>query len=286
LEKDVRTFVPIMEELINLSNLDDEIRTIIIVGSQARTYTPADEWSDLDVVMFVQNPDEYLLQTKWLESLGEPMITFLENTAVGGGTERRVMFDSGLDVDFSVFSASSFDELMSKDEVQNVLAKGYKVLVDKDNRMEDKTHHHVVPTPAFPPSSFQIQNDIHDFWYHAIRASTKLRRGEILVAKSDCDTYMLHLLLNMLRVKVRLEKGEDYETWYGYRFFEKWADPKDVERFTSLFPHYDEKEIWQSLDHIMAFYQEVSQYVCFSLNVDYPSKAASYANTYIQQLRS
>ncbi len=34
----------------------EDVRAVLVVGSQARTHPPADRWSDLDVVLFVDEP--------------------------------------------------------------------------------------------------------------------------------------------------------------------------------------------------------------------------------------
>src|SRR5262245_36751765 len=78
-----------------------DIRAAIVLGSRARTDRPADEWSDLDLLVVTSDPGRLLAQADWLEQLGTPRLTFLESTAVGGMTERRVLFEGGLDVDFS-----------------------------------------------------------------------------------------------------------------------------------------------------------------------------------------
>ncbi len=73
-----------------------DVRAMVILGSQARTDCPADEWSDLDLWLVVTDADRYLSQTEWLENIGKPIITFLEPTATGEGMERRVLFEHDL----------------------------------------------------------------------------------------------------------------------------------------------------------------------------------------------
>lgn len=40
-----------------------DIRGAVIVGSRARTDHPADEWSDIDIIVITTDPDRYLSTT-------------------------------------------------------------------------------------------------------------------------------------------------------------------------------------------------------------------------------
>ncbi|HZC74338.1 MAG TPA: aminoglycoside 6-adenylyltransferase, partial [Gaiellaceae bacterium] len=83
-----------------------DVRAAVLVGSQARSETPADEYSDVDIGLFADEPALLLEDRSWLRTFGEPVLSFLEPTAVGGQLERRVLFDDGLEVDFSIFPAA------------------------------------------------------------------------------------------------------------------------------------------------------------------------------------
>jgi len=88
-----------------------DVHAAIIVGSAARLETPADQWSDIDVALFVTDPRAYLHDSAWLSDLGDPMLTFVEPTAMGGSYERRVLFDDGTEADFACFPVASTEHL-------------------------------------------------------------------------------------------------------------------------------------------------------------------------------
>src|SRR5437016_3888081 len=73
-----RTMAELLERITTWAEGNPDIRAAFLVGSQARTDVPADEWSDLDIPLIAVNPDHYLATTGWLNDLGEPWITFLE----------------------------------------------------------------------------------------------------------------------------------------------------------------------------------------------------------------
>src|SRR5262245_16210709 len=103
-----------------------------IVGSQARAAVPADEWSDVDVVIFARDPASLLERVDWAGRFGTVQLTFLEQTAVGGQRERRVLYEDGADVDFAIVPLGVIDD----PAVAQVAARGIRVLVDKDGDLE------------------------------------------------------------------------------------------------------------------------------------------------------
>ena len=57
-----------------------DIRAACIIGSRARTDHPADEWADLDMVVVTTYPEYYLSETRWIDQLAKPLLTFIETT--------------------------------------------------------------------------------------------------------------------------------------------------------------------------------------------------------------
>jgi predicted nucleotidyltransferase len=79
-----------------------DIRAAMVIGSHARQQDPADEWSDVDIVLMARRPGVYLADARWLDQLGLVWTTNVEWAPVGGGAERRAMFEGALEVDFAM----------------------------------------------------------------------------------------------------------------------------------------------------------------------------------------
>lgn len=57
-----------------------DIHAAIVVGSEAKADRPADGWSDLDIVIFVTDPEPYLTSTDWLKNMDDFWITLTKPT--------------------------------------------------------------------------------------------------------------------------------------------------------------------------------------------------------------
>src|SRR3981189_1009487 len=165
-----------------------DIRSAIIVGSQARADRPADSLSDLDLAVIVTDPSIYLSDTTWLRRFGEPCLTFVESTADGNFRERRVLFRDGRDVDFSLLPAAVVQQMLQSGvpvEIADVLRRGFRILVDKDGLAERLTDAAYWPDgPETLPTELSWIETSHDFFYHVVLAAKKAKRGELWVAKA------------------------------------------------------------------------------------------------------
>jgi len=301
----------LIDRFIAWAQTQPDIRAAVIVGSQARANRPADEWSDLDIVVFATDPERYLSRTDWLENIGNPCLTFLEATATGDEMERRVLFEDGLDVDFAFFPVirvrrlvyflrirECFPQLLHllpKEKVRqitqgvadffDVVRRGVRVLLDKEGMADLLTLVTGEAPSSRPPTQNEFLEVINDFWYHAVWTVKKLRRGELWTAKFSLDSYMKwRCILRMMEWHAHATNGWNYDTWHGGRFLEQWADPRAVEGLQDAFAHYDEDDIRRALLATMDLFRWLAVETAEKLSYPYPTLADEQATELVGKL--
>src|SRR5690242_4858289 len=70
-----------LKRIVEWGTSRDDIRGVVLLGSQARRERPADEWSDIDLAVFADGPDRYLTSSDWLAPLGRVLVTTVESSA-------------------------------------------------------------------------------------------------------------------------------------------------------------------------------------------------------------
>lgn len=228
----VRAF---LDEVAAWAGEQPDVHGVVLLGSQARTDSPADEGSDVDLSLFVDVPDRYLRDDGWLRRFGEPLLSLREPTAVGGFEERRALYRDGLEADFAVLPAAAAETMPP--EARAVLARGFRVLYGDAIEIGEASR--AEPGPPTQPQLDQLSND---FWYHLLWAAKKLWRGELLLAKQVCDGYLKGLLVELARWRAF---GTD--TWHGLRFFERWAGDDLVEALGPTFAAYEAADVARAL---------------------------------------
>lgn len=224
----------------------DDVHAVLLVGSRARTDTPADEWSDVDLALVVDEPDRYLRDERWVEAFGRPLLTFLEPTAVGRAFERRILYEGGLGVDIAAFTPAWLERAVEDPETASVVRRGHRVLLDKVGLAALAPRAAPTEPPRHLPDDRELCELGAAFWYHALWAARKLARGELLMAKRSVDGYLKERLLTLFAWHARAgDQGLD--TWHEARFFERWADPRAVEALREAYARYDPDEVRRAL---------------------------------------
>ncbi|MCI4346815.1 MAG: aminoglycoside 6-adenylyltransferase [Thermoplasmata archaeon] len=223
---------------------EPNIRLALLVGSQARASRPADPFSDIDLAVFVREPERLLEESEWIGRLGVAWTSHRETNALGSGEERRVLFSDGQDVDVAVFPTEALAALRTEPAAATVLARGFLVLANKD--AVELTAEPAAAPPALPSVS-EWSNLANDYWFHLIWAAKKLRRGELLPALEVTNGHLRVLLVRAARWHALLCGPRDLDVWHGSRFFESWADPRLVRGFAETVAAYEKRSIARAL---------------------------------------
>ncbi len=273
----------IINGLIGLEKKDDQIKAGILIGSRARTDRPADEYSDVDIILLVEDIDFFIQTDEWLKDLGKYHISFVENT-VAGGKERRVLFDQAMDADFLFLRAGNVGRIEKDASVQDIVSRSYRILFDKIGFGTVLRNMASAKEIYMPPSETGFTNIICNFWFHSVWAAKKALRGELWVAKNCVDGYMKSLLLQMTEIHAHAVHGREYDTWHNGRFLEKWAEPWIIERLPGIFSDYSVQGILSALVCTMDLFRQLTTEAAELLNYQYPNEQAEYAASYLKSV--
>lgn len=288
MEKIAMAYDGLIERFIEWAKMEDNVRAALVIGSRARVDHPADEWSDLDVIILAQDPGPYVSETGWLENIGEPWLSFVEATPDGKEFERRVLFEPGLDVDFVPSPVAGFRRMLADGlppTEADMVARGVRVLLDKDGLLEGLPHAGIASPEPDLPDVAGFSNTVNDFWYHTVWTAKKLRRGELWWAKSCCDTYLKHILLRMLEWHAQASPDRDVDTWMRGRFLEEWADPRAVQALPEVFAHYDQEDVWRALSATMDLFRWLAVETAELLGYRFPAEGADRATELVEKLQ-
>lgn len=264
-------FGDIRARLLETAQADQQLRAVIVIGSGARQDVPADEFSDLDVIIATQEPDAWLYGDK-PHQLGDIRISFTEPT-LGGGVERRMLYDGSLDVDLLVFTPEQLLNAIHTGEAGWVMNRGYTVLHDRMN--VTPLLERLIPRKATcnPMGEGEFVNLVNDFFFHAVWTDKKLRRGEVWTAKMCLDAYLKRLLLRVLE----LARCGETDVWHDGRFLDRWAGEETVEALRGCFAHYEKGDMARALLETVQLFVRVGQEAARKHGYAWPDGAEAYA---------
>lgn len=256
------TYPILIERFSAWANNTPDVRAILMLGSRARLDHPADEWSDLDLILFARQHEQFIQSEAWVTEIAPLWLSFLERSGDGRTWERRALYAGGLDVDLvlnpvewlaSFLPDPSDPEAKNKPpalpaDIVDMIRRGVRIVVDKDGLLTSLLALPLPETSLYQkPAPAEFSNTANDFWYHTVWSTKHLRRGEIWLAKSCVDNYLKHLLRQMIEWHTRATRGEQVDTWLSGRFLDEWADPRAVAELRQAFAWYDAQEIARAL---------------------------------------
>jgi aminoglycoside 6-adenylyltransferase len=258
-----------------------DIRTAFIVGSRARVDHAADRWADLDLVMITTSPESYMSSSDWIDNLGRPLLTLTELTP-GEDNERRVLFEGMLDVDFVILPSERVLKLLQassdpqiQTQIWNMLGRGIRMLVDKDNMLEQVQPivASIEKLPIHKPTQQDFLQIVGDFLYHAVFTTKHLRRGELWWTVTCLDCHMQNLLRQMIEWHALATHDWKHDVWFRGRFLEEWAHPRALKELQGAFAHFDREDIKRSLIASMDLFRWLATETAEKLGYEYPAKA-------------
>ncbi len=279
----------LINRFIQWAQREDNVRTAVVVGSRARLECPADEWSDLDILLFANDSEPYWQAEDWVHQIGRPWLIFTEPTPDGQGVEWRVLFEGGWDADLIPGSVDGLQAILGRQVWTPVVAliwRGVRILVDKDGYSGQLRRLATCPSARERPTQAEFLNVVSDFWFHAVWTAKKLRRGELWTAKGCSDHYMKERLLQVVEWHALATAGWRVDVWHGGRFLEQWASPRFVSELRSAFACYDRDDLWRGLRVTMDLFRWLAQETAERLEFPYPTAADEHVTGLVRELFS
>jgi aminoglycoside 6-adenylyltransferase len=205
---------------------------LIVIGSRARAEHPADEWSDLDTILFTADPDRFTPGLPWQDEIealiGAPVWFAAHSVTSRGDRESEWVLEGGLKLDM-MFMRSEVPEdratlqaLIESAPYRNVFASGLRMLYER----HPAALHLEPPPPLTPPTQAEFDNRIANCLLDLTRAMKLARRGELWRGARAINEEFQGNLLTLLEWQAHLRADPASRRWRYGRFLEEWADPR------------------------------------------------------------
>lgn len=272
-------YAEIKDKISEYAKKDGMIRAVIAIGSSVRAETPADKYSDLDLVIVTAEPEKWF-SGEYPGKLGKVSVSFIEPT-LGGGRERRCIYDEDKDVDMIVLTPEQFDTALKEGVMSWIMDRGYLFLYGADEYAEAAAKYvrKAVSRPEMTEEEFI--NTANDFYFHNIWAYKKLLRGELWSAKMCVDAYLKQRLLKMIE-QYALARGTA-DVWHDGRFIDRWADSETLNGLRECFAHYDTEDCKRALLATHRLFAELASAVAEIRGFVYPENAEVCAKEFINK---
>lgn len=247
------------------------IQAVIVVGSRARSVHSADEWSDLDIIVFTNDAPAYLRDSTWLNSFGT-VIAAIANSFGQHDREWIALYADGSKLDAALLSIDpvatpTLQTMLDGFPYPNVLQRGVRVLVDKTSSSTELRLPKIATPP--PPDQAEFAALIHRMWLDAIKTAKFIRRDDLWRAKQVCDGDLKQHVLTLLEWQAAAQQDQR-DIWYGGRFLAEWADREALAALPLTFAAYDSADLARALFATLDLLRQLARDVARRLAYAYP----------------
>ncbi len=269
------------EKIVRWAAGQTAVHAILRIGSRARQVDPADDLSDLDLIVLAAAPEQFAQDAAWLAAIGPPLIPVLERHE--SGFEWLVVFADGLKADF-YFSQAEEDltAVLARPPFPNVLRRGADVLYQQPGLTLSLSSHEPQPEPL--PTAVAFRHEVNAMLLAGLKAAKFIRRGDLWRAHSLLDTEMRSHLLTLITWHARARFGPKHDTWYNGRYLETWADPRVLAALPATYSRFAAAETWQALLAMLILYRWLAEETADLSHLDFPHHAAEQTLAWIQAI--
>jgi aminoglycoside 6-adenylyltransferase len=244
-------------EVVAWAEAEESIRLVVLLGSLGRADTEVDELSDLDVQLYVTEPEQLLADPAWHERFGDLLV--VENLPNPGWYPTRLAYYVDGKIDFIITPASDIGV--------DTYGEPFRVLCDKDRAAGRLP---LVPANRALPGESEFSECVSWFYAAAIMAARCVARAEPWLAKAR-DWDAKQELLKMIEWDHRARFGNGFRTWFLGKHLDQWMDADvraALDRCWGAFPVSDART---ALLETMELYDRLTRRTAEALELPLPS---------------
>lgn len=269
--------------LISWADTVEDIRAAVVVGSRARIDHPADEWSDMDIVIFSSRSDFYVDNDGWLKAIGSLWTSFVTTTS-GGDIERLALFSGGLQADFVIKSDHELIKIQ-EGRIPEGFKRGFRIIVDKDgclSQIEASVHTQLSSIKSEPIPHEEFLQVVNMFWFASMYVAKQILRSELWIAKAR-DTDLKQLLLKMLEWHA-VAVNQKQDIWHAGKFMNEWVEADVLAQLDHVFGRFNQEDSWTALISTMNLFRTLSVETAEKLSIEYPDELDYNVTAWIEKM--
>lgn len=269
-------------ELVVWAERIANIRTILVVGSQARLIKPADEYSDMDMSLYVTGESNEQLQGICLQWMCDfaPVWMILEEHH-DDTKSWLILYQGGIKVDFLITPITALQPLIDEQRLWDDQQRGYEILLDKDGVAAQLPPPTPFDSPLYtPPTQAQFIRRVESYFYGAVYIAKQIKRDNLWKVKW-ADQIQQTMLLEMLEWHAHATHNTPVDTYYRGDFMRDWVSETTWQELHSVFAHFDAEDSRKSLIASVRLFTRLTEETAVKLGYEYPQGMVKEVTDYL-----
>lgn len=278
-----------LQQIINWSQNNPDIRAVLLTSSLVNPLAPVDELSDLDIELVFDDNTNYILDKNWINNFGTPIAMVEEDESYFEDKHamKMVLYADHTKVDFKLYSKSNFLEEVHQNHLPEDWDIGYKVLMDKEGITQALQKPTYQVSIIKRPTAQRFEQLLNDFWWDCTYVAKCLVRKDIFYAKfMSEDNIRTDYLVPLIEWYIASQHGWNITTNKHGRLFEKYLTQRTWEKVIQTFSGSDINENWTALFAMANLVAAIGRELASKLTYEYPAKLEADVRIYLNALKT
>ncbi len=275
-------------DLMEWGTADEHVRALLMTSSRANPHAFRDVFTDYDIEVFTDSLDRFLEDDTWLNRFGDRLTTVpLVPRESDGWVTRLVMYMDGTRIDFQISSTATLKEIAQLQELPPHYDLGYKVLLDKDQIVEDMVTPSNKAFQVKKPTQDEFQELVNSYWWDTTYVAKSLWRDELFFAKYMLDNVMrFNYLQRILEWSLGVQFNWEVNPNKCGRWFKRYLDSETWEKLEETYAGADIEDNWNALFNMNDLFMDLCRHVANELGFECPQEVEKNITHYLQKVHS
>ncbi|MDR1118216.1 MAG: aminoglycoside 6-adenylyltransferase [Bifidobacteriaceae bacterium] len=275
------TYDDILDQLAPLLAETEAVAGAAAIGSRASS--TADSSSDLDVLVFAQDPEALLADTRWLSPLGRIWAATVDRS-LPELPVRRILLDDAVQLDLLIVPVDAAQALgaPARRVLEDMARRGFAP-VKAGGPVPDGLAELAAGDPGNGrPSQDEFAELVSRFWIDVVRSARRLTRGEVWGALRIIDGPLKDAMVQMQAWIVKAVKGADVDTYWSGRHLGRWAGDRFHRDLAAASAGFDGAEAQRALIETMDQFRLQAIQAAQRWSLDYPEALDRRATVWVR----
>ena len=247
-----------------------QVEAVALSGSRANPRAPKDEFQDYDVVYIVENLEDLISDSSWLDQYGNRLIE--QHNRLGHRRLYLMLFEDGNRIDLTLCPKESIQEWVDSEA-------NFEVIKD-DKGLFDS----YISSPkrywTAPPTEEEFAASCNEFWWVSAYVVKAIRRNQLIYATDHLYGICQQELLKVLAWQVASDRGS-VDIGKNYKYLFQYLPAEQEKEFSALLDLSSLEKVTQSLFSTMKLFnceaQKLAKKMGFAYNHIEAKKMTVYA---------
>lgn len=267
----MRTETEMMDLILQIAE-SLQVEAVVLSGSRINPHSPKDEFQDYDVVYIVENLEDLISNSSWLDQFGKRIIE--QEVTLGHRRLYLMLFEDGNRIDLTLCPKEYLQEWVDS-EANFEIIKDDKGLFEAYQPNSNRYW-------TYPPTEEEFVATCNEFWWVSAYVVKGIRRNQLIYATDHLYGICQQELLKVLAWQVTSDRGI-VDIGKNYKYLFQHLPAEQEKEFSALLDLSSLDKITQSLFSTMKGFDREAQILAQKMGFAYNQEVAERMMRYAKE---